>query len=169
MVELLGIIESWHQCLFSWNCALLLIQLILYIFCVRLFIFVRKFSVQVFKFVRIFNKFGTELTVFRCSTCKISPWFRDFFEQNDCLLWFLAVLYLSFWNLCRHFRTATCPSCFIFLKYLFTCTNMHIYICICSLKIALFLVQCLLELQVLSCRQRCVVVCLFFFVGGTML
>lgn len=79
MVELLGIIESWHQCLFSWNCALLLIQLILYIFCVRLFIFVRKFSVQVFKFVRIFNKFGTELTVFRCSTCKIPPWFRDFF------------------------------------------------------------------------------------------
>lgn len=63
MVELLGIIESWHQCLFSWSSGLSLIQLIIYILCVYICI-VREFLIQIFKFVRIFNEFGTELTVF---------------------------------------------------------------------------------------------------------
>lgn len=63
MVDLLGIIESWHQCLFSWNSGLLLIQLIIYILCVYICT-AREFSIRIFKFVRVFNEFGTELTVF---------------------------------------------------------------------------------------------------------
>lgn len=86
-----GIIESWPQCLFSWNCGWVLIQLILYNFCVYKCI-VREFFIQIFRFVRIFNEFVTELTIFHdVPFAQFQPdW--DFFCKKKSPLWFLICL-----------------------------------------------------------------------------